>query len=283
MTCGGGQILTLRPGTYAGDMGTALVTGASAGLGREFAEQLAGRGHDLVLVARDAARLEDVAGELRGRYAVCVEVLSADLAERGQLQEVVDRLADRGRPVDLLVNNAGFGSRKGFVRNDLAEEERALDVMVRAVMVLSHAAAGGMRESGHGAILNVSSVAGFAVMGHYSAIKSYVTVFSEALATELAPHGVLVTAVCPGFVRTEFHQRAEMNMSRLPDRLWLSAPDVVREALDDLARGRAVSVPSAAYKGLVGFLRVAPRGVVRRVAGDLAARRRTADRGPGRR
>lgn len=256
-------------------MGTALVTGSSAGLGREFAEQLAARGHDLVLVARDAARLEEAATALRDRHGVTVEVLVADLADREQLRAVADRVADPARPVDLLVNNAGFGSRKGFVRNDLAEEERALDLMVRAVMVLSHAAAGAMRERGHGGILNVSSVASFAVMGHYSAIKSYVTVLSEALATELAPHGVLVSAVCPGFVRTEFHQRAEMNMSRLPDRLWLEAPDVVRAALEDLARGRAVSVPSVPYKSLVGFLRVAPRGVVRRVAGELAARRRT--------
>ncbi|MGO0577168.1 SDR family NAD(P)-dependent oxidoreductase [Ornithinimicrobium panacihumi] len=256
-------------------MGTALVTGASVGLGREFAEQLAGRGHDLVLVARDLARLEVAAQELRARYAVSVEVLPTDLADRAQLQRVADRLADPARPVDLLVNNAGFGSRKGFVRNDLDEEERAVDVMVRAVMVLSHAAGGAMRERGHGAILNVSSVAGYAVMGHYSAIKAYVTIFSEALATELAPHGVHVTALCPGFVRTEFHQRAKMNMSKLPDRLWLSAPDVVRTALDDLARGRVVSVPSVPYKGVVGLLRVAPRGITRRVAGSLAARRRT--------
>ena len=136
------------------------------------------------------------------------------------------------------------------------------------------AAGGAMRARRRGAILNVSSVASFAVMGHYSAIKSYVTVLSEALATELAPHGVTVTAVCPGFVRTEFHQRAQMNMSRLPDALWLEAPDVVRTALDDVARGRVVSVPSLTYKGVVGVLRVVPRVLTRRVAGALAERRR---------
>ncbi|MCC5768967.1 SDR family NAD(P)-dependent oxidoreductase, partial [Klebsiella pneumoniae] len=123
-------------------------------------------------------------------------------ADRGQLHRVAERVADPARPVDLLVNNAGFGSRRGFVRGDLMEEERAVDVMVRAVMVLGHGDGGAMRARGSGAILNVSSVASFAVMGHYSAIKSYVTVLSEALATELAPHGVTVTAVCPGFVRT---------------------------------------------------------------------------------
>lgn len=255
-------------------MGTALVTGASSGLGLEFARQLAGRGHDLVLVARDRGRLEAAAEELRSRHGVGVEVLVADLAHREQLHRVAERLADPDRPVDLLVNNAGFGSRRGFVRGDLAEEERAVDVMVRAVMVLAHAAGGAMRARRRGAILNVSSVASFAVMGHYSAIKSYVTVLSEALATELAPHGVTVTAVCPGFVRTEFHQRAQMNMSRLPDALWLDAPDVVRTALDDVARGRVVSVPSLTYKGVVGVLRVVPRTLIRRVAGALAERRR---------
>lgn len=259
-------------------MGRALVTGASSGLGREFAVQLARRGHDLVLVARTAERLTALAQELQASAGVEVEVLVADLQDRADLQRVADRLADRERGVDLLVNNAGYGSRKGFVRNDLAEEEGAVDLMVKAVMVLSHAAAGAMRERGHGAILNVSSVAGFAVMGHYSAIKSYVTVFSEGLATELAPHGVQVMALCPGFVHTEFHERAEMNMSRLPEALWLEAPDVVRTALDDLSRGRVVSVPAPTYKALVGILRVVPRGITRRVAGSLASRRRPRDR-----
>jgi hypothetical protein len=255
-------------------MGRALITGASTGLGREFAVQLAGRGHDVVLVARDAGRLEDLAAELRSTHGVQAEVLVADLADRSELEVVARRVADADRPVDLLVNNAGFGSRRGFVSGGLEEEERALDVMVRAVMVLSHAAAGAMRSRGRGAILNVSSVAGYAVMGHYSAIKSYVTVFSEALATELAPHGVSVTALCPGFVHTEFHQRAEMNMTRLPDALWLDAADVVREALAAVAAGAVVCVPSVTYKGVVGLLRVAPRGLTRRVAGALADRRR---------
>lgn len=259
-------------------MGVALVTGASSGLGREFAEQLAGRGHDLVLVARQADRLEQTADELRARHGVAVETLVADLADRSQLQRVADRVADPDRPVDLLVNNAGFGSGRGFARNDLAEEEAAVDLMVRAVMVLCHAAGRAMRGRGRGAILNVSSVASFAVMGHYSAIKSYVTVFSEALATELAPHGVTVTAVCPGFVHTEFHQRAEMDMSRLPEPLWLDAPSVVREALAAVSAGRVVSVPSGTYKGVVGLLKVVPRAVTRRVSGSLATRRRPRDR-----
>lgn len=256
-------------------MGTALVTGASAGLGRAYAAELARRGHDLVLVARDPDRLREVADELMAAHGIRAEVLPADLADREQVDAVARRLADPERPVDLLVNNAGFGMRRRFTTGEVADQERALDVMVRAVLVLTHAAVTAMRPRGHGAVVNVSSVASFAVMGTYSAVKSWVTVFSEAVAAELAGTGVRVMAVCPGFVHTEFHDRAEMNMSRLPDGLWLEAPEVVRTALDAVAAGKAVSVPSLPYQALVGLLRVVPRGVTRRVAGSLAARRRS--------
>ncbi|NUR17190.1 MAG: SDR family NAD(P)-dependent oxidoreductase, partial [Dermatophilaceae bacterium] len=144
---------------------TALVTGASAGIGREFALQLAARGHDLVLVARDAARLEALATELRRDHGIEVEVLPADLSDRAALQKVADRLADAARPVDLLVNNAGYGLRGRFLRNDIAVEEAAFDVLTRAVLVLSHAGAQGMVERGHGAVVNVSSVAGYIASG----------------------------------------------------------------------------------------------------------------------
>ncbi len=257
-------------------MGTALVTGASAGLGRAFAVELADRGHDLVLVARDRDRLQALAEELVRRYAVQAEVLPADLADREQLQRVADRVADPDRPVDLVVNNAGFGLRRRFSTGEVHAEERALDVMVRAVLVLTHAAVGPMRDRGHGAVLNVSSVAGFAVMGTYSAIKSWVTVFSEAVATELDGTGVTVTALCPGFVHTEFHERAEMTMSRVPDAMWLHAHAVAQEALDDVSSGRVVSVPSVRYKALAGALRLVPRPLVRRASGSIARRRRRA-------
>lgn len=259
-------------------MGTALVTGASTGLGLAFATELASRGHDLVLVARSRDRLEQLAAELRQRYAVATEVLPADLADRDQVETVADRVRDASRPVDLLVNNAGFGMTRGFVRGELSEEERALDVMVRAVMVLSHAAASAMGTRGHGAILNVSSVASFVVMGSYSALKSWVTVFTEALSVELAGTGVTATAVCPGFVHTEFHDRARMNMSQLPGPMWLDAEQVVQGALRDVAAGRAVSVPSATYKAVTAGVRVLPRAAVRHVSGLLAQRRRRAHR-----
>jgi short-subunit dehydrogenase len=252
---------------------TALVTGATAGLGAEFARQLAARGQDLVLVARDTARLEQAAEELRATYQVSVEVLTADLADREDVRRVADRLAAHDRPVDVLVNNAGFARGSGFLA-DLAEEERAVDVMLRAVLVLSHAAANAMRARGHGQIVNVASVAAFVAMGTYSATKSWVVVFSEGLTRELAGSGVTVTAVCPGFVHTEFHERGGLNMSRLPEWGWLSADRVVREGLAAADRGKVVVVPSRRYSGLVLVMRYAPRSLVRGVSSALAARRR---------
>ena len=255
-------------------MATALVTGATAGIGLSFTRQLAGRGYDLVLVARDVPRLEALAAELSGRHGIEVEVLPADLSDREALARVAARLADAERPVDLLVNNAGYGLRKAFLRNEVDVEEQAFDVLCRAILVTSHAAGRAMRERGHGAIVNVSSVASFVAMGSYSAAKAWVTVFSEALAHELAGTGVQVMALCPGFTRTEFHQRASMDMSKLPDALWLDADRLVADALADLERGKVVSVPGPAYKVLVGALKVLPRSLVRRTSGGIATRRR---------
>lgn len=242
---------------------TALITGATAGIGHEFASQLAARQHDLVIVARDTARLVHVAADLRKQHGVAVEVLTADLSTRVSLGRVAERLADPQRPVDLLVNNAGFSLKGRFLDHDIAAEERQFDVLTRAVLVLSHAAANAMRERGHGGIVNVSSVAGFMASGTYSASKAFVTTFTEGLAAELAGTGVLAMALCPGFTRTEFHQRAELDMSALPDVAWLRADDLVSAALDDLARGRVVSVPGWQYKAAVGALKVLPRGLVR--------------------
>lgn len=252
---------------------TAMVTGATAGIGLAFARRLAADGHDLVLIARDAERLGTVAAEVGSAYGREVEVISADLADRGQLQQVADRLGDASRPVEMLINNAGFGLNRGFVDGDVADEERLMDVLCRAVLVLSHAAARGMRARGSGAIVNVSSVSGFVAMGTYSAAKAWCTTFSEGLASELAPSGVTVTAVCPGFVRTEFHQRAGMNMTMLPAAAWLDSDDVVHAALADVRRGRVISVPSATYKVMTAVWRHAPRSLVRRASSGFSRRR----------
>ncbi len=255
-------------------MTTALVTGATSGIGLEFARQLAMRGHDLVLVARDRARLREVATQLGPQCGVDIEVLPADLSVRSQLELVSDRVADPSRPIDILVNNAGFGLARDFLDGDIADEERLLDVLCRAVLVLSHAGARGMRDRGHGQIINVASVAAFAAMGTYSAAKSWVVVFTEGLSYELTGTGVTATALCPGFTHTEFHQRAQMNMTKLPEAMWLGVEELVAACLDDVGKGRVVSVPGPIYKVMTGALGIIPRPLVRRATGLVSSRRR---------
>ncbi|WP_435743081.1 SDR family NAD(P)-dependent oxidoreductase [Nocardioides sp. SYSU DS0663] len=244
--------------------GTAVVTGATAGIGLRFAHRLAERGHDLVLVARDEARLDAVAQELRAAYGVAVEVLPADLADRSAMATVEARLADRDRPVELLVNNAGFGLKERFLDNSADAETAMLDVLVTAVLRLSHAALGPMAERGGGGIINVSSVAAFLPRGTYSAAKAWVNSFSEWAAQEYRPRGVRVMALCPGFTRTEFHERMDVGQDSAPGFLWLDADALVRAALDDYDRGRVYSIPSARYKAIAMLARAVPTGALQR-------------------
>lgn len=249
-------------------MPTALVTGATAGIGAAFARRLAADGYDLVLVARDEGRLRAVAAAL----PVAVEVLPADLATDAGCARIEWRL---GEGVDLLVNNAGLGNPGAFDETDREAEEHLLRLNVRAVLRLTHAAMPSMLAQGAGAIINVSSVAGFTPGTRgagYSASKAWVINFSESLHLQYAARGVRVLALCPGFTRTEFHQRAGMDVSGIPDRLWLDADRVVADALADLARGRARSVPGAAYKVIVAASRFVPGGLQRRVVGRLRSR-----------
>lgn len=247
-------------------MPTALVTGASAGLGAQFAHQLATLGHDLVLVARDAGRLEAAAQKLRDEREVAVEVLPADLSTDDGCAAVTARI-ERG-DIDVLVNNAGIGTYQPFGEASLEHEEQQLDLNVRAVLRLTHAAVRVMRERGAGRVLNVSSVAGFIPRGRnatYAASKSWVTLFSEAVSVQLQGTGVTITAVCPGFTHTEFHERASADMTDVPQGMWLDAVDVVREGLADTFAGKPISVPSKRYKALSGVARTIPRPVLRAV------------------
>jgi short-subunit dehydrogenase len=235
--------------------GTALVTGATAGIGLEFAHQLARRGHDLVLVARDRTRLDQVAAELAGPGRT-VEVIAADLTDRDQLARVEERLADPDRPVDVLVNNAGFGLKGRFGDNDVDDEQQLLDVLVVAVMRLSHAALRAQSARGRGGVINVSSVAAYLPRGTYGAAKAWVNQFGLWAAAEYRSRGVTVTTLCPGFTKTEFHQR--MGVRRGTGFLWLEPEFVVERALADFDRGRAVSIPGRQYRAIVGATRLVP-------------------------
>lgn len=249
-------------------MPTAFITGATAGIGAAFARRLASDGFDLVLLARDTERLERAAAGLRERYGVRAETLTADLATEAGLAAAEERAREG---VDLLVNNAGFGHNGVFLDVPVADEITMLKVHCEAVLRLTHAALPGMLERDRGGIVNVASVAAFATRGTYGASKAWVVNFSQGVAADIRGRSrgrVRVMALCPGFTRTEFHQRASMDMSGLPEFMWLKDADVVDAALRDLRRGVQISVPGAQYKAIVGLSRLVPRGLVARVSSD---------------
>ncbi|MFY1674210.1 SDR family NAD(P)-dependent oxidoreductase [Plantactinospora sp. WMMB334] len=253
----------------------ALVTGATAGIGAAFARRLAADGYDLVLVARDGERLAHRAAELAARHGTVVDVLPADLATEEGCGLVEKRLSDASEPIDLLVNSAGISLNRSFLHSTVEDESRLLRLNVHAVLRLTLAALPGMAERRHGAVINVSSVAGFGPVmpgSTYSASKAWVTNFSESVAQSVRPKGVRVMALCPGYTRTEFHDRAGIDMSKTPGWLWLRADDVVRDALRDLDRDRLVSVPDWKYKLAVFGMRHAPGRLWRAVARDARGR-----------
>jgi short-subunit dehydrogenase len=242
----------------------ALITGPTSGLGTGFARRYATDGHDLVLVARDVERLECLAAELRDEAGANVEVLAADLAIAADRARVAERLS---AGVTILVNNAGFATSGEFWTSDFAALQSQLDVNVTAVMQLTHAALPPMLAAGAGTVINVASVAGL-LPGRgstYSASKAWVISFSEGLANGLDGTGVGVHALCPGFVHTEFHERAGIDMAGTPGILWLEVADVVRDCLADVAKDRVVIVPGLQYKALTTAGRLVPRNLVRTV------------------
>lgn len=245
---------------------TALITGATAGIGAEFARQLATAGYNLVLVARDRGRLEAACSDLSARYGVQAEYLEADLLTDDGVAAVVDRLKRREEPVTLLVNNAGFGVKQPFEKADIQAELDLVEIMVTVPMRLMHAALEQMLPRRSGRIINVASVAAFTPRDNYAACKAWVVNFSRWAHYRYARRGVAVTALCPGFVHTEFHQRMGMSKRLYPQWMWLTPERVVREGLADAMAGKAVSVPSRRYKVLAGVAALGPKRVVARLA-----------------
>ncbi|GAB3186382.1 SDR family NAD(P)-dependent oxidoreductase [Nesterenkonia suensis] len=242
---------------------TALITGSTAGLGASFARQLAGQGYDLVLVARDGNRLQMQAESLTSQFGVRATVLIADLVTDDGVGAVQERLADPRHPVHLLVNNAGHGLPSDFLESDLDAERDLLRLHVQTTLELTHTAARAMARRRGGRIINVASVAGFTPTGTYSAAKAWVINFSKSIHQQLRGDGITVTALCPGLVRTEFHERSGIKVKGAKRWMWLDADDVVREALAASAQGVSMCVPSRSYQVLTASLKFVPDSMVR--------------------
>lgn len=253
--------------------GRALVTGGTSGIGLGFARQLALRGLDVVLVARNVERLEATAAELEA-LGVDVEILRADLATRAGIDAVVARLEDTERPVEVYVDNAGHGLYASLYDADMSAHHSAIDLMVRAVLDTGAAAARAMTARGHGVIIPIGSISGMIPTGHYAAIKAWTNTWAESLGVELDGTGVTVTCVMPGWVRTEFHERAGMSTGKIPDFMWLDTDQVVVESLDAAERGDHRVVPSWRYKIIAFAAERGPRAAVRAVSRVIQGGRR---------
>jgi uncharacterized protein len=257
---------------------TALITGASAGMGAEFARQLAAAGTDLVLVARRLDRPEELARQLRDRHGVTVESLQADLAASEGMAAVEGRIA-ACPDLDLLVNNAGFGGRSGFVRGETADHIGMVRVHVDATVRLTKAALPGLIDRGRGAVINLASVAAFSPFSGamYSGTKAFLVMFSVNLAAELRSKGVVVQALCPGMTHTDFHEVAGIDKSVVPSPFWLTAEKVVRISLRRLGHG-VVCIPGWYNKGLAFLMRCPPTAGLVRAAGRTRSVTRKAGR-----
>jgi len=249
---------------------TALITGATVGIGASFARLMAKEGFDLVINARSVDKLEESASALRSEFGVEVTVLAADLATECEKVEAFIE----SHEIEVLINNAGFGLNQSFLASAREDEERVLDVLVRAPMRLMHAVLPQMRKRDSGTIINVSSVAAFIAGGHYSAAKSYLTVMSESLHTQMRTSNVKVSSLNPGFTRTEFHQRAGMKMGAIPASMWLDSDFLVKKAWSDARKGKAISIPGWQYKVMKAVIRIVPRSTVRKMGMSLRTKQR---------
>lgn len=250
----------------------ALVTGATAGIGESFTRLLAKKNYNVILVARDLPRLQERAQNLQSQYGIKTQVLQADLSTDSG-SKIVEQFIVQN-PIEVLINNAGFGLNKAFTLSALDSEQQMHDVLVRTPMRLMHVAIPAMKERNKGVVINVSSVAKWIAGGTYSASKSYVTVLSESLHTELSKTNIKISALCPGFTRTEFHQRGRMSMKGLPEFMWLDSDWLVERAWTDALKGKAISVPGWQYRVLVVIIELIPRSIVRKVGMNLRSKQR---------
>ncbi len=250
----------------------ALVTGATAGIGESFTRLLAKNGYNIILVARDLPRLQERARALETKFEISTVVIQADLSTDAGCLMIENYIANN--QIDVLINNAGFGINKAFTLSQIDIEEQLLSVLVRTPMRLMHVALVGMKARNKGVIINVSSVAGWIAGGTYSASKSYLTVLSESLHTELATTNVKICALCPGFTRTEFHERGRMSMKGLPRFMWLNSDTLVATAWKHGVSGKAVSVPGWQYQLLTFVIRNAPRSMVRTIGMNVRVKQR---------
>jgi short-subunit dehydrogenase len=250
----------------------ALVTGATAGIGESFTRLLAQNGYNLILVARDLPRLQERASALEARFNILTKTIQADLSTDAGCKSIEDFISSN--QIEVLINNAGFGINKAFTVSALDSEQQLLDVLVRTPMRLMHQVLPGMKSRDKGIIINVSSVAGWIAGGTYSASKSYLTVLSESLHTELSSTNVKVCALCPGFTRTEFHERGRMSMKGLPKFMWLNSDKLVDTAWKEAIAGKAVSIPGWQYQTLTFFMRYAPRSMVRTIGMNIRIKQR---------
>jgi short-subunit dehydrogenase len=248
----------------------ALVTGATAGIGESFTRLLAENDYNIVLVARDLPRLQERAAGLESKFGIQTHIIQADLATDAGCAAVEQYIANN--QIEVLINNAGFGINKAFTVSELSAEQQLLDVLVRTPMRLLHVALPHMKQRNKGVVINVSSVASFIAGGTYSAAKSYLTVLSESLHTELAGTNIKISALCPGFTRTEFHQRGRMSMKGLPAFLWLNSDTLVAKAWSDALKGKAISIPGWQYQLLHFVIQALPRSIVRKVGMSMRAR-----------
>ena len=255
-------------------MPTALVTGATSGIGESFTRLLATKGYGLVLVARDEKRLQERAKSLESKFKIKVEVLQADLSVATQLAKVEKRLANPDSPIDVLINNAGFGIKDSFLKSEIADEILLFDVLAKAPMQLAHAVLPQMLSRNSGTIINVSSIASFIAGGTYSAAKAYLTVHTESLHSELSKTNIKISALCPGFTHTEFHQRGKMKMSGLPNFMWLESDRVVADSWKAAMAGKAICIPGWQYRILSTIARFGPRPLVRKLGIKVRARQR---------